>query len=193
MFIVHVSGPCGAGKTTLGDAVRDEAAGIFACDTDTFIQGKEPVGLRLLQLEADAAVSAAEYDRVWCDGWKDGIERVLGQAVASNARVVVFVGLTDNFAREAGMYYTGRLARADVTKIYLDVPRETRWLQFDARQRRAVRAPCPVGVAPLRLKDEAEYGAACNEHDRWHDANGYRRMAPRDALSFIRTLATLAQ
>ena len=56
-MIVHVSGPPGSGKTTLGEMLAKKAGkGVAVCDTDTFIQHHNAAGKFLLRLEAEGDV-----------------------------------------------------------------------------------------------------------------------------------------
>lgn len=180
MTVVHISGAPGSGKTTLGNQLKAMfSKGIVVFDTDEFIQHHNAAGRRLLRI---SHWPAARYNAVWRRLLKDAVDEFLD---AHEGKIVVFVGMTDNFAANGEIYDM----QADV-RFVLDVPL---WLILRRYYGRSCEAK---GTMPWKAIAEGKRSIASSEslikhqkrYQKWHKKHHYR---PATAEVIIRRIRKL--
>ena len=186
--IVHISAPSGSGKTTLGKAITAAGwPGVRVAETDMFIQPDTDIGSQLIAMDRRVGDNwtttlLKERKELWERGWHKGILATQLETRLHGTRVIVFVGLTNNFALP-GDWYTGELGTSEVRRLYLNVSQTERNRRLKLRQEEDAKKGIRYEIDTER--DERHARAA----DKWHRDHKYTWMEGKDIMAEVHRLS----
>lgn len=197
MWIVHVSGIPGSGKSYLGTFLEQHLGGkgIAVVDTDSLIQHNTPIGDYLLELEQEAdGTDGQKYNTAWGEIFTSEISKIIEEhTTAGQTRVLVLVGILDHFGHGADPVEI----REPFMGFYMDVPDDLLLYRYYSR----------TGTVPFDTEDNfwqhvaglalprwsipgsIDYLNDASKTKEWHKKKGYEVLSAKQIIERVAQLA----